>query len=127
MGAATNTNNAGSAKSGEIESGIIQPTQKGGSDETKTESTGSGFEWAYFWLALLIGVFALLWHKGYINSMGKFVAETREQLRKCTWPTMDELRQHIVVVMISSILLGIFTVASDQIVQFVVWDLLMGS
>lgn len=127
MAAATNTNNAGSSKGGEIESGIIQPTQKAGDDGKKNENTGSGFEWAYFWLAVLIAVFALLWHKGYINSMAKFVAETREQLRKCTWPTMDELRQHIVVVMISSVLLGIFTVASDQIVQFVVWDLLMGS
>ncbi len=40
---------------------------------------------------------------------------------------MDEVKQHIVVVMISSVMLGAFTVFSDKIVRFIVWDLLMGS
>jgi preprotein translocase SecE subunit len=74
-----------------------------------------------------IVVFVFLWRKGYIASFRKFIGETREQLHKCTWPTMDELKQHIVVVMISSVMLGAFTVFSDKIVRFIVWDLLMGS
>ena len=41
--------------------------------------------------------------------------ETREELRKCTWPTWDELKGSTVVVMISILLLGVFTVVVDLV------------
>ena len=97
-----------------------------GGDSASTPVVGID-GWTIFWLAFGFAVFVFLWRKGFIASFRKFIAETREQLYKSTWPTMDELKQHIVVVMISSVLLGVFTVISDKIVRFIVWDLLMGS
>jgi len=127
MAAATNTNEAETTKGTEIVSGTIdsgkKPTDPNGTDS----GAGSGFDWTIFWLVVGIAVFVFLWRKGYIAAFRKFIGETREQLHKCTWPTMDELKQHIVVVMISSVMLGVFTVFSDKIVRFIVWDLLMGS
>ena len=97
-----------------------------GGDSASTPAVGID-GWTIFWLAFGFAVFVFLWRKGFIASFRKFIGETREQLLKSTWPTLDELKQHIVVVMISSVLLGVFTVISDKIVRFIVWDLLMGS
>ena len=47
-----------------------------------------------------------------------------EQLKKCTWPTREELKQHTVVVLLSTLLLGLFIVVSDVVVQYIVWDVL---
>jgi len=58
-------------------------------------------------------VFAYLWWKGYLARLGTYLGETREELRKCTWPTWDELKGATVVVVISIILLGGFTVLAD--------------
>ena len=137
MAAATNTNAAGIAPKPPVVSGAL-PKPVGTGNETvdanaagKGESEapgGAGIDvWTIFWLAAGFAVFVLLWRKGYIASFRKFIGETREQLLKSTWPTADELKQHIVVVMISSVLLGVFTVISDKIVRFIVWDLLMRS
>jgi preprotein translocase subunit SecE len=60
-------------------------------------------------------VFAVLWYTGNLVKLRNYVLETREELRKCTWPTMDELRGSTVVVVISVIILGVFTVAIDRI------------
>ena len=58
---------------------------------------------------------AVLWFTGNLVKLRNYVLETREELRKCTWPTMDELKGSTVVVMISVIILGAFTVAVDRI------------
>jgi preprotein translocase subunit SecE len=60
-------------------------------------------------------VFALLWWKGYLLKLSNYIQQTREELRKCTWPTWEELRGSTVLVMISIVLLGAFTVVVDQI------------
>ena len=127
MAAATNTNEAETTKGTEIVPGTINSGKKPADPNGTDSGAGSGFDWTIFWLVVGIAVFVFLWRKGYIASFRKFIGETREQLHKCTWPTADELKQHIVVVMISSVLLGVFTVFSDKIVRFIVWDLLMGS
>lgn len=44
---------------------------------------------------------------------GTYLRETREELRKCTWPTWDELKGATIVVAISIVLLGIFTFLAD--------------
>jgi len=67
------------------------------------------------WVAVLGAVFAFLWWQGQLKRLAAYVQETREELRKCTWPTWDELKGHTVVVTISIALLGVFTVAVDQI------------
>ena len=138
MAAATNTNTAGTvAPKPSVVSGALPEPVGTGIETVDPNATGKGEDdatgsagidvWTIFWLAAGFAVFVFLWRKGFIASFRKFIAETREQLYKSTWPTADELKQHIVVVMISSVLLGAFTVISDKIVRFIVWDLLMGS
>ncbi|MSU19829.1 MAG: preprotein translocase subunit SecE [Pedosphaera sp.] len=46
-----------------------------------------------------------------------YVSETREELRKCTWPSFEELRESTVVVIITIALLGLFTVTVDFLVS----------
>ena len=137
MAAATNTNAAGTAPTPPVVSGALPEPVGTGHETVDANATGKGEDeetggagidvWTIFWLAAGFAVFVFLWRKGFIASFRKFIAETREQLYKSTWPTADELKQHIVVVMISSVLLGVFTVISDKIVRYIVWDLLMGS
>ena len=127
MAAATNTNEVGTPSAPTKGTETVHTGPIHSKSEPTEESVTSGFDWTIFWLVVGIAVFVFLWRKGYIGAFRKFIGETREQLHKCTWPTMDELKQHIVVVMISSVMLGVFTVFSDKIVRFIVWDLLMGS
>ena len=49
------------------------------------------------------------------NALRTFLGEVKTELKKCTWPTWDELKGSTVVVSISILLLGGFTVAADQI------------
>ena len=67
-------------------------------------------------------VFGILWRKGYLLRLSTYVRETREELKKCTWPSWDELKGSTVVVMISILILGLFTVVIDfAILRFVNW------
>jgi preprotein translocase subunit SecE len=72
------------------------------------------------WVAVIGGVFAFLWRKGYLRRYATYVQETREELRKCTWPSFEELKGSTVVVTISTLLLGLFTVVVDFIVTYLV-------
>ncbi len=66
--------------------------------------------------AVVIGVaFAYCWRKGYLMQLTNYVQQTREELRKCTWPTWDELKGSTVVVSISMLILGVFVVVVDQV------------
>jgi len=67
------------------------------------------------WGAVIGIAFVVLWRKGYLRQVTDYVQQTREELRKCTWPTWTELKGSTVVVTISVVLLGGFTVAVDQI------------
>ncbi|HUR97202.1 MAG TPA: preprotein translocase subunit SecE [Pyrinomonadaceae bacterium] len=63
---------------------------------------------------LVVGaVFGFLWYQGYLVKIRTYVAETSEELRKCTWPTWEELKGSTVLVMITMALLGIFTIVVD--------------
>ena len=66
------------------------------------------------WAAVIGTIFVVLWRKGALRQMTDYIQQTREELRKCTWPTWDELKGSTVLVLISVILLGIYTVAIDQ-------------
>ena len=68
------------------------------------------------WVGVIAAVFAVLWFTGNLVKLRTYVLETREELRKCTWPTWDELKGSTVVVMISIFLLGVFTVIVDRVV-----------
>ena len=67
------------------------------------------------WTGVVAVLFAILWFTGNLAKIRTYVLETREELRKCTWPTWEELRGSTVLVMISIFLLGLFTVVIDQI------------
>ena len=72
--------------------------------------------------AIIAAVFIFLWQKGFLLRLSNYILETREELRKCTWPTWHELKGSTVVVMISILLLGFFTVGIDFIIAlFVRW------
>jgi len=71
--------------------------------------------WIGIWAVVIGGVFIWLWRAGHLKRFTTYVQQTREELRKCTWPTWDELRGHTVVVFISIAILGGFTVVVDQI------------
>ena len=74
------------------------------------------------WAGVIAVVFAVLWFTGNLVKLRNYVAETREELKKCTWPTNDELKGSTVVVMISVLLLGVFTVIVDNVLfVFVNW------
>jgi preprotein translocase subunit SecE len=67
------------------------------------------------WGAVVGTIFVVLWRKGYLLQLTNYVQQTREELRKCTWPTWDELKGSTVVVAISILILGGFIVLIDQV------------
>ncbi len=70
--------------------------------------------------AVVAGLFAFLWAKGYLLRLSNYVGETREELKKCTWPTWDELKGSTAVVLISMLLLGVFTIGIDFVITLFV-------
>jgi preprotein translocase subunit SecE len=67
------------------------------------------------WAVLIGAAFAYCWRKGYLAQLTNYVQQTREELRKCAWPTWDELKGSTVVITISIVLLGGFIVLVDQV------------
>jgi preprotein translocase SecE subunit len=61
----------------------------------------------------------IMWRRGALKRLGDYVMETREELRKCSWPGVDELKGSTVVVLISILLLGAFTVGIDFVLTMV--------
>ena len=72
------------------------------------------------WVGIIAAVFGFLWWQGHIARLRTYVLETREELRKCTWPSLHELKGSTVVVMISILILGAFTVSVDFLLTLVV-------
>ncbi|MGO8675785.1 MAG: preprotein translocase subunit SecE [Limisphaerales bacterium] len=71
--------------------------------------------WLVVWVVVVGGTFAWLWRTGQLARLTVYVQQTREELRKCTWPTWEELKGSTVVVAISIVLLGVFTMLVDFI------------
>jgi preprotein translocase subunit SecE len=76
--------------------------------------------WILVWVAVIGGVFAWFWRAGHLMRFANYVQQTREELRKCTWPSWDELKGSTVVVGISILLLGGFTVFVDFVFAMLV-------
>ncbi len=71
---------------------------------------------------IIFAVFVYAWRKGHLLRLSTYYRETQEELKRCTWPTWDELKGATVVVMISIAILGLFTVCTDYIlVMLVSW------
>jgi len=71
--------------------------------------------WIIVWGVLIAALFGWLWYAGHLARFVTYVQLTREELRKCTWPTWDELKGSTVVVFIAIGILGGFTVLVDQV------------
>jgi preprotein translocase subunit SecE len=76
------------------------------------------------WVVLLGAAFAILWWQGQLKRIRDYIGETREELKKCTWPTWDELKGSTVVVSVAILLMGAFTVVVDQILFQVFFKIL---
>lgn len=71
------------------------------------------------WAVVVLAIFGFLWWQGHLRRFATYIQQTREELKKCTWPTWDELKGSTVVVSISIALLGAFTVAVDFVFNLV--------
>jgi preprotein translocase subunit SecE len=67
------------------------------------------------WAAVIGGVFGLLWWQGQIQRLAVYVEETREELKKCSWPTWEELKGSTALVIFMIVLLGVFVIVIDVI------------
>ena len=65
--------------------------------------------------AIVLVIFGLLWWRGYVQRFAAYWKQTTEELKKCSWPTFDELKGSTVVVMVSILLLGLFTFVVDKV------------
>jgi preprotein translocase subunit SecE len=67
------------------------------------------------WAAVVGVLFAILWWKGYLLQISTYVQQTREELRKCTWPSWEELKGSTILIFVSLFLLGGFIVVADYV------------
>jgi len=81
---------------------------------------GNWYYWLLFWVVLVGAIFAVLWRTGQLLRLANYVQETKEELKKCTWPSWDELKGSTVVVLLSILGVGIYTVLIDLVLTFFV-------
>jgi len=72
------------------------------------------------WVGIIGAAFALAWWKGYLLKFRNYWNETLDELKKCTWPSKDELKGSTAVVAISIGLLGAFTFVIDRVFFFAI-------
>ena len=68
-------------------------------------------------VGVAVAVFFWAWQKGHLLRLGNYVDETKVELRKCTWPTREELKGSTVVVIVSTSLVAVFTVGVDFLIS----------
>ena len=71
--------------------------------------------WIIVGAVVAVALFAWLWRAGYLVRITNYVRATNEELRKCSWPTWEELKDSTVVVFVAIAFLGGFTVGVDAI------------
>jgi preprotein translocase subunit SecE len=74
-------------------------------------------------IVVVAAIFGILWWKGQIQRLAAYWRLTTEELRKCTWPTWDELKGSTVVIMVAIVAMGLFTFVVDRIL-FAVFKLI---
>jgi preprotein translocase subunit SecE len=82
--------------------------------------TGSSYLPLVIWIVAVGAIFGFLWHRGYLARIRDYCAETQEELKKCTWPSIDELKGSTLVVMLTILMLGLFTVSVDWVLSMVI-------
>jgi preprotein translocase subunit SecE len=79
----------------------------------------SGWTNIVFWAVIVLAVFAYLWWQGQIRQLATYIQETREELKKCSWPSWDELKGSTALIIVSIALMGLFTEVVDRLLYFV--------
>ena len=76
----------------------------------------------------VIGVvlFMVAWKLGYVAKLSTYVGETQQELKKCNWPTRDELMDSTLLIFVIIALLGLFTMGVDQMMTLSLKALLKG-
>jgi preprotein translocase subunit SecE len=72
------------------------------------------------WVVVVGVIFGVLWRTGQLLRLANYIQETKEELKKCTWPSWDELKGSTVVVLLSILGLGLYTVLIDLVLTFFV-------
>jgi len=72
------------------------------------------------WVAVVAVVFGVFWRTGQLARLANYIQETKEELKKCTWPGRDELKGSTFVVLLSILGLGVFTFFTDIALTFFV-------
>ncbi len=73
------------------------------------------------WAVVIGSVFAYLWWQGQIRRFAVYVQETREELKKCTWPTWEELKGSTLLIAITIALMGVFVRVCDTVIAFILF------
>ena len=60
-------------------------------------------------------LFGYLWWQGQIQRLAVYVQETREELKKCAWPSWEELKGSTALISVMIALLGGFVVLVDTV------------
>jgi preprotein translocase subunit SecE len=76
------------------------------------------------WVVVVGGLFVFMWRKGHLARLSNYAIETREELKKCTWPSMAELKGSTVVVFVATTMMALFTVGMDLLLSAVIRQLL---
>ena len=71
-------------------------------------------------LIVLTVIFVLLLRAGYFLKISAYWNQMMDEMKKCTWPTWDELTGSTVLVFVTVGMFGIFTVGVDFIFTFVI-------
>jgi preprotein translocase subunit SecE len=85
-----------------------------------TTATSNPYLGLIIWIVVIGALFGFLWQRGYLVRIRDYCAETQEELKKCTWPSIDELKGSTVVVMLTIVLLGLFTMSMDWVLSMVI-------
>jgi preprotein translocase SecE subunit len=65
------------------------------------------------WSVGVLAAFGLAWYLGWLKSLAVYIGETRDELKKCNWPSRDELWNSTVLVFVVLAVLGLFVIGSD--------------
>lgn len=68
------------------------------------------------WSVGILAAFGLAWYMGWLKKLAVYVGETQEELKKCNWPSKDELWNSTVLVFVVLAILSLFTVGSDFLI-----------
>ena len=71
------------------------------------------------WAVAVLLVFGYLWYQGQIQRLGVYCNETLVELKKCSWPSWDELKGSTLLIIITVAALGIFVVVIDALLTHV--------